>query len=225
MQIDDGKKARATLKAYFKKNAIPTEEQFKQLIDSALNQRDDGVVKEGAGPLSIEATGDDAGPKRAIDFYLSRADPDPAFSIALRASGRGGDSDTPRFAWSVNDSKGNSRLSIDAASGNVGIGEIVPTEKLVVDGRVRASTLSIGPWPANPSGFAFVGSNLLDQAAPGNYALLVGTGADGGRDSPQFPHPDQHKDRQFGPHDDPRKQRRDRHHHPARQTRKSRAAR
>ncbi|MET0251445.1 MAG: hypothetical protein ABW203_04625 [Novosphingobium sp.] len=175
MQIDDNKRSRAALKTYFAKNAIPTEGQFAQLIDSALNQRDDGVARNPGDPLSIEAAGDDIGHKRALNFYTSFADADPAWTIALRPRRNPADANTGRPGWSVGDAAGNSRLCIDAANGNVGIGTVAPAEKLEVAGRVRAGTVAIGPWPANAN-YSFVGASNLDQSNPANYALLQSNG-------------------------------------------------
>ena len=62
------------------------------------------------------------------------------------------------------------RMVIDAA-GNVGIGLTAPAETLNVAGRVRAGTLTVGPWPANAN-YQMVGVSTLDQAQAGNYALL-----------------------------------------------------
>jgi len=84
MNIDDGKKSRAALKSYFVKNAIPTEQQFAQVMDSMLNQRDDGLVKPAGNPLSIEATGDASSFKKSLSFYNSLADADPAWNVSLR---------------------------------------------------------------------------------------------------------------------------------------------
>lgn len=57
-------------------------------------------------------------------------------------------------------------------SGNVGIGAATaPAEPLDVNGRIKAGALSIGPWPAN-AGYMFFGTNALNQAEAGNYALL-----------------------------------------------------
>src|SRR5689334_6592304 len=169
MQIDDNKRPRSALKTYFAKNAIPTEAQFAQLIDSVINQRDDGVVKNAGDPLSIEAAGDDVGQKRAINFYRSFADVDPAWTVSLKPRKNPADPNTGRFGWSLGDAAGNSRLCIDAANGNVGIGTIQPAEKLEVAGRTRIGSVTIGPWPANPGPYSFFGSSALDQADQRNY--------------------------------------------------------
>jgi hypothetical protein len=176
MQIDENKRARAALKTYFAKNAIPTEAQFAQLIDSNLNQRDDGFVKNPGDPLSIEATGDDVGMKKALSFYMSFADADPAWSVSLKPRARANDPATARTGWSIIDAGGNSRLAIDAANGNVGIGTVQPGEKLEVTGRIKAGSLTVGAWPANPGQYVFFGSNTLDQGSAGNYALLQSVG-------------------------------------------------
>ncbi len=176
MQIDENKRPRAALKTYFAKNAIPTEAQFAQLIDSNLNQREDGFVKNPGDPLSIEATGDDVGMKKALSFYMSFADADPAWSVALKPRAKPNDPSTARAGWSITDAAGNSRLAIDAATGNVGIGTVQPAEKLEVAGRIRAGSLTVGAWPANPGQYVFFGSNTLDQANASNYALLQSVG-------------------------------------------------
>jgi hypothetical protein len=52
--------------------------------------------------------------------------------------------------------------------------------RVETDGRLRVGQLMVGPWPANPAGYGFVGVNSLDQTQAGNYALLQGTGSDNG---------------------------------------------
>lgn len=179
MQIDENKRPRSALKTYFAKNAIPTEGQFAQLIDSLVNQRDDGLVKNAGDPLSIEATGDDVSLKRAINFYRSFADADPAWTICLKPRSKAADPGTGRAGWSVGDGAGTSRLCIDAANGNVGVGTIAPAEKLEVAGRARVGAVTIGPWPANADKYSFVGSSALEQSDQRNYALLQSNDASG----------------------------------------------
>ncbi|GLH76294.1 hypothetical protein SSBR45G_12020 [Bradyrhizobium sp. SSBR45G] len=177
MNIDDNKKSRAALKSYFVKNAIPTEQQFSQLIDSVLNQRDDGVIKPGSGePLSIEAVGDF---EKALNFYMQITDASPAWTLSLRPRSNPADPQTGKPGLSFNDPNGVSRLAINAATGSVGIGVVTPTEALEVNGRIKATQLVIGPWPANPSQYGFVGVTSLDQTQGQNYALLQSSsGAD-----------------------------------------------
>jgi hypothetical protein len=62
---------------------------------------------------------------------------------------------------------------------NVGIGTQSPAEALDVNGRIKSGALTMGPWPANPS-YMFLGTNVLNQADPGNYALLQGAAASPG---------------------------------------------
>lgn len=173
MNIDDSKKSRAALKSYFVKNAIPTEQQFAQLIDSLLNQRDDAVVKPvGGDPLSIEAVGDATSLKKVINFYTQISDSNPAWTLALRPRSNPNDPQTGQPGLSINDAAGNSRLTVNAATGQVGIGVVAPADALEVNGRVRAAPLAIGPWPANPTQYGFVGVTSLDQSQAQNYALL-----------------------------------------------------
>ena len=74
-----------------------------------------------------------------------------------------------------------SQVAIMQETGAVGIGTTAPADALDVKGRVRAGSMSIGPWPANPDGYVFVGSNTLNQATGTNYALLQGIGDGPGR--------------------------------------------
>ncbi len=71
---------------------------------------------------------------------------------------------------------------INYKSGNVGIASTSPKERLDVNGRTKSGKLTIGPWPANPNRYVFFGTNSLDQASAGNYALLQeASGANAGR--------------------------------------------
>jgi hypothetical protein len=71
---------------------------------------------------------------------------------------------------------------INYKGGNVGIATASPTERLDVNGRTKSGKLTIGPWPMNQGRYVFFGTNSLDQAKPGNYALLQEAGgANAGR--------------------------------------------
>ncbi|MEZ4429523.1 MAG: hypothetical protein R3A51_17760 [Nannocystaceae bacterium] len=120
------KRSRAELKSYFVKNAIPTENNFADLIDGALVQRDDGLVKLPGDPLSLEATGDDTSQKPALSLYRSFTDPQPTFSLTLNPRADPQDPATAKPGLSVSDGAGRSRLFIAEGSGNVGIGTVEP---------------------------------------------------------------------------------------------------
>ncbi|HNB44621.1 MAG TPA: hypothetical protein PLL72_10520 [Burkholderiaceae bacterium] len=75
-----------------------------------------------------------------------------------------------------------SALSVSTRVG-VSLGATSPSENLHTADRVRAGNMVVGDWPANAN-YQFVGVSTLNQAAPGNYALLQGAataGSDHGR--------------------------------------------
>jgi hypothetical protein len=181
MNIDDSKKSRAALKSYFVKNAIPTEQQFAQLIDSLVNQRDDAFIKPAGGePLSIEAAGDATSFKKVLNFYTQISDPNPAWTLSLRPRSNPNDPQTGQPGLSINDATGNSRLAVNAATGRVGIGVVAPAERLEVGGRIRVGALTIGA-PDNNTDYAYVGGSAAGDLTT-TYGLAIGiSGAQLGR--------------------------------------------
>jgi hypothetical protein len=127
-------RTRAELKQYFVKNAIPTEKNFAELIDAALNLREDGIVKPSGNPLSIEATGDDTSQQKVLHLYRDFDDPDPAWVLSLNPRQNPADPATARPGLSIGDAAGTSRLFIDRETGNVGVGTVAPNAKLHVSG-------------------------------------------------------------------------------------------
>lgn len=129
-------KDRSALRGYFLKNKIPTEANFAELINSSLNQLEDGIFKPTGDPLSLVTAGDAAGPQKLVNFYGNVGDAKPAWTFQMRPRT---DPDLPATAkagFSVSDGDGNSRLFVDAAGGNVGIGTLAPGGKLTVAGDV-----------------------------------------------------------------------------------------
>ncbi len=120
---------RTQLKAFFVKNAIPTESNFADQIDSALNQSEDGIFKSPSDSLAVVATGDSkrvlrlfaAPPPAAADWQLSL---NPPLTAATPQSSRAG--------LGVSDGAGNLRLFIDSATGNLGVGTNKPDAPLDV---------------------------------------------------------------------------------------------
>jgi hypothetical protein len=126
-------KSRQDLKAKFVRNAIPTEQDFKDLIDASLNQSDDGIFRNSGEPLSIVA-GSDA-QKRAVRFYGSPPSgaTAPDWLISLNPGQDPNDAATNRAGFGIADGAGATRLYLDAA-GNLGLGTNDPQAKLHVAG-------------------------------------------------------------------------------------------
>ncbi|HEX8111940.1 MAG TPA: tail fiber domain-containing protein [Kofleriaceae bacterium] len=130
-------KNRTDLKSYFVKNAIPTEGNFADLIDSQLNQSQDGVFKPDGEALSVvAATGDQ---KRALRLYASYPAPNPDWMIALNPAQDPATAGTSRAGLGVTDGAGRTRLFIDAATGRIGVGTNNPQVALDVVGGVQAN--------------------------------------------------------------------------------------
>ncbi|WP_437963924.1 H-type lectin domain-containing protein [Sorangium sp. So ce260] len=160
MEID--KKSRTELKAYFVKNAVPTTGNFSDLIDAALNQKDDGIAKSADQPVQIAAS--TAGDKPAIHLYESFAtDTKPAWVLSLQADGKKG--------LGIGDGDGNSRLFIDGATGNVGIGTADPVGyKLNVAGLVNvAGNLNV------TGGLTVLNGQTVDKVTTGALAFPDGS--------------------------------------------------
>ena len=130
--MDINKKNRTDLKLYFVKNAIPTESNFADLIDAMLNQKEDGIAKLAGNPLCIEATGDPGGLRKAINFYESFGDANPAWAVSLNPRVTPGDPNTAKPGFAISDATGANRLFIDKTTGNVGIGTLAPGRVLEV---------------------------------------------------------------------------------------------
>jgi hypothetical protein len=129
-------KNRKDLKSYFVKNAIPTEANFADLVDAQLNQSDDGVFKLAGEPLSVVAAGGDQ--KRVLRLYSSYPAPNPDWLISLNPAQDPADAATNRPGFGITDNAGTTRMFIDPATGNLGVGTNTPGDRLTVkDGDLR----------------------------------------------------------------------------------------
>ncbi|HFE45995.1 MAG TPA: hypothetical protein ENJ18_10985, partial [Nannocystis exedens] len=120
------KRNRTELKSYFVKNAIPTENNFADLIDATLIQASDGVAKPAGDPLSIEAIGDNSSRRQLLNFYDSFSDNQPQYSIELNPRSDPDDAATGKTGLSLSDGTGSSRIFIQSQTGYVGIGTNAP---------------------------------------------------------------------------------------------------
>jgi hypothetical protein len=128
--MDINKKSRSELKPYYVKNAVPTESNFRDLIDAPLNQKDDGIAKAGGDALNLEAAS--AGDKKVINFYESFSETKPAWVLSLLSGPSGGANSKRGFG--LRDGSGNMRLFIDSGTGNIGLGTPAPQKPVDVTG-------------------------------------------------------------------------------------------
>jgi hypothetical protein len=134
------KNTRATLKGYFVRNAIPTQSNFEDLIDSLINQADDGIVKLPGKPLSLQPDVSDTELNTVLNFYKNLAEAEPSWTLSLNPRTDIGDAQTAQSGWSLGDKDGMSRLFIDETTGNIGIGTTSPKVKLEVKGDLKAES-------------------------------------------------------------------------------------
>lgn len=128
-------KNRSELKAYFVKNAIPTEANFADLVDAQLNQADDGVFKLGDDPLSIVAAPGEQ--KRVLRLYEQFPASNPSWTLSLAPRTDPSDAGTGAPGLGIDAPDGSNRLYLSAA-GSLGLGTTAPGDKLTVhDGDIR----------------------------------------------------------------------------------------
>lgn len=147
-------RSRNQLKSYFTKNAIPSEQDYAELIDGMLNQHDDGIVKRAGGPLGLEAIGETAGRQPVLQLYETFDEGNPAWTVSMNPRSVVSDPSTARAGLSVDGRDGRSRLFIDEESGDVGLGTIAPLSPLHVAGDARVDgmlRLGFGDSTPQPS--------------------------------------------------------------------------
>jgi len=163
MKID--KTGRDTLKSYFVKNAVPTQAHFEDLVNAGLNQRDDGIAKLAGEPLSVQADGDDASQKKVLNLYRDFNDPAPAWTLALNPRADPRNAQTARAGLGVTDAAGTTRLYVDQASGNLGVGTVVPDARLEVAGTLKVS-VDFNTQRDATSGMSYGGALAIKGNAP-----------------------------------------------------------
>lgn len=157
------KKNRSTLKDYFKKGAIPTESNFADLIDSMLNQDEDGIAKLPNDPLKITAIGVD---EALVNFYrIEKNEEKLSWQMKQKTGNASG--------LSINDSAAN-RLFIENGTGNVGVGTTTPKQNLDVRGRINVENGVIQRGGAAVTATSDLG---LYSQVDKNYIRLVTTNA------------------------------------------------
>lgn len=126
-------KNRELLKSYFVKNAIPTEGNFADLIDSQLNQENDGVFKPSGEPLSVVSAGGDQ--RRVLRLYADYPAANPDWLISLNPQDPTNPANnSPGFG--VADGSGDTRLNLDSSGNLVVTGSVTAPGGLIFAGSV-----------------------------------------------------------------------------------------
>lgn len=164
------KKDRTTLKAFFRDGALPTAEHYRDLIDSGVNQIDDGYSKTAADGLRLTSVG---GSQRVLSLYENLSAQYPAWVID-----HGQDSSSLHFRRGV-DKDAPAGVSF-SPQGRLGIRNDAPEWQLDVNGvqrvrgRIGFATGSIPFVPADGSWHDITEEMTGCQA----FEIMAGTGAD-----------------------------------------------
>ena len=133
---------RSQLKKAFQKGAIPSQQDFEDLVDSMLHKQDDGLVSQEDG-LKISPKGSS---RKMITFFNSLNDFKPRWSIEQHPK------NNPDFGLNLMDDQGKSCLFIQS-NGDVGVGTLNPASKLSVEGNIdmhgRRGTYAHGEVPGD----------------------------------------------------------------------------
>lgn len=163
------KRDRVTLKAFFKQGALPTEQDYADLIDAMVNQIDDGFEKSSKDGFVVRTLAE--ADRTLISFYKERGSTYPSWQIAFGEEPgtleikRGEAFDTPAIEGEATTPP----AFVLTRDGDVGIGESAPRHKLDVSGAIRAS----GRVGGNP--FPVPGRQETSVPADGKWHDITGT--------------------------------------------------
>lgn len=120
-----GKANRSTLKNYFEKGRMPSEQQFADLIDSMLNMVDEGFDKSAVDGLKVSQLGENTA---LISFYHHTDLNRPIWTLTC---------DRDKGQLLIKNSSGQPCILL-SADGHVGIGQTMPKYPLDVAGVIAA---------------------------------------------------------------------------------------
>ncbi|NER96086.1 MAG: hypothetical protein F6J86_19950 [Symploca sp. SIO1B1] len=136
---------REHLYSKFEQGAKPSEQDFRDLIDSTLNFQDDQIKRKDqelkvAAPLRVTTNPDDT-KETLLKFYAGEEN---TWSINQKPG-------EDKVGFNISDAKGVSRLFIESEDGNVGIGTTKPSAPLQVKATKETDPHKNGLYIYNPS--------------------------------------------------------------------------
>ena len=150
------KRNRGTLKHYFEKGSLPTQDQFQDLVDSMLNMVDEGFDKSPENGLEISSLGNYDG---LINFCRNNDSNHPLWSIRY---------DPSKAKLLIVNREKKSVLTLDP-DGRVGVNTQDPQWQLDVEGVVSSK----GRIGAYEEGYVPAKENGLEISSLGNYDGLI----------------------------------------------------
>lgn len=168
------KKDRTTLKAFFRDGALPTAEHYRDLIDSGVNQIEDGYAKTPVDGLRLTAVG---GSLRVLSLYESPSAQDAAWVID-----HGADTSSLHFRRGGVASQKHPGISF-SPDGHLGVQTDSPEWALDVNGVLRSrgrighASDSIPHVPADGRWHDITGEMTGCQA----FEVMAGVGGDVGK--------------------------------------------
>jgi hypothetical protein len=166
------KKNRSTLKHYFRKGALPTEDHFNDLIDSTLNTVDEGFDKSPENGFEISLVGDRS---HLISFFKTSAVKEAVWTIDYDR-----EQDLLLIKKPHADAKKPAAMTF-SGQGHVGVNKTAPAYTLDVGGVVAAQG-RIGANPDNQKTVAADGQwHNITGALTGCHAIevMAGVGSKG----------------------------------------------
>ena len=161
---------RESLKNNFEKGAMPTQQDFEDLVDSMFHKQDDGLISEDDG-LKLSPKGSAA---KMISFFNSLNDFKPTWGLEQYPRNTG------EFGLNLVNGQGESKLFIQEG-GNIGVGTMEPADKLTVSGNVsmqgRRGTYAAGKVPGDGNWHTIISS--LNECSAFEVIAKVGKSGKG----------------------------------------------
>ncbi|MEM6272186.1 MAG: hypothetical protein AAF998_22300 [Bacteroidota bacterium] len=128
--MNNSRTDRSTLKGYFVKNAVPTQQQFAELIDSGINLAEDGLTKDVDASLCVQASRRQE--QSIIDLYRDFTTLKPVWRYEMNPLRTPGDPGSSNPGLALRDDHARMRLYLQEDEPLAGIGTLDPKAALQI---------------------------------------------------------------------------------------------
>lgn len=141
---------RESLKSFFRKGQFPSQVHFEYLIDSTVNQLDDGFAKTDKDGLQLAPTGDT---NNVLSIFNNLGEQRPSWQLSLKGDDNGSGLTFDRLRENADGNMEKTSSLVFADNGNVGIGTSQPRTNLEVGSvlgvHTRVGTFRCGQVPGD----------------------------------------------------------------------------